>query len=183
MKALVIVDMQNDFVNEGGKLVVPGARDIIPNIQALINAAKEKGIKIIFTRDWHPVDSAEFKVWPPHCIQGTDGAKIIDEFADAELNVLIDKDELSAWTNPQLKELFIENEAHEVIVCGVATEYCVKAFVDGASISGMDINLVVDAISGVELAKGNIVAATMVMACSGAVPITTKDMIEIIKVR
>ena len=78
-KALVIVDMQNDFVHPYGKLQVPYATDIISTIQELKKKAKAKGVPVIYTQDWHTKDDAEFKVWPEHCVENTLGAEIIDE--------------------------------------------------------------------------------------------------------
>ena len=179
MKALVIVDMQNDFVNADGKLAVPNAKDIVKEIQDLILTFKGKGQKVIYTADWHEKDDAEFNVWPEHCVKETEGAKIVKGLAATDATV-IKKTVLSAWSNPEMEEAL--EGVDEVFVVGVATEYCVKEFALGAAVKGLLTNLVVDAIKGVDEVpnakhtKGNVAYALTIMGAAGVVPIWSDEI-------
>jgi len=79
MKALFVIDMQNDFAKKGGALYFDGADKIIPFVLNLIEKYKSQNLPIIFTQDWHKEDDKEFEIWPKHCIKNTYGAEIIDE--------------------------------------------------------------------------------------------------------
>jgi len=70
-----IVDTQNDFMLKGGKVYVPGAEVIIPNLKRLVQASAKLGVRILGSADEHPPDSLEFKDWPPHCLVGTEGQR------------------------------------------------------------------------------------------------------------
>ena len=73
------VDAQADFMLPGGKLYVPGAEKIIPNIQRLVRGAMDAGIFLVSSGDAHPEGDPEFARFPPHCLRGTPGARIIPE--------------------------------------------------------------------------------------------------------
>jgi len=78
--ALIVVDMQKDFCYEGGALYGgPAVKQIISEIKPLVSDALECGLPVVFTQDYHSPEDPEFMVWPPHCIQDTGGADIIDE--------------------------------------------------------------------------------------------------------
>ncbi len=77
--ALLIVDMQNDFVKEGGKLVVPTAKDTIPAIRKLLDLARQHGMFVAYTQDTHLPNDPEFPIWGEHCLIGTWGWEIVDE--------------------------------------------------------------------------------------------------------
>ena len=188
MKALAVIDMQNDFVLQKGKLPVPGAPDIVETVRYCIERAREKGIKIIFTRDWHIEGDEEFKTWPEHCIAGTKGAEIVEPLRPlahgsftstmpAEDDIIISKQTISAWPKAEVAMA----EVDEVFVAGVATEYCVKAFVDGALDRGKKVTLIVDAIKGVDeipsvnKTRGSVTVACMEMARRGAGDIFSDD--------
>lgn len=147
-KALVIVDMQEDFVRPHGKLPVPNAEDIIKNIKLLVEQAGKNNIKIIYTRDWHDKNDKEFEIWPKHCIKNTEGAKIVSELMPQAGSYLIDKQELSAFSNPRCEEAL--KDIDEIYLTGVALEYCVYAFATGADALNIKVNLIVDAVKGVD---------------------------------
>ena len=69
------VDVQADFMLPGGKLYVPGAEKLIPNIQRLVSAAIENGVLLVASGDSHPENDPEFETFPPHCLRGTPGAR------------------------------------------------------------------------------------------------------------
>ncbi len=88
-KALLVIDMLNDFVLEGAPLEVPKGRKIIPALKRRIEEARREGIPIIYISDSHDKDDEEFKVWPPHAISGTKGAEIIKELQPEEKDYII----------------------------------------------------------------------------------------------
>lgn len=199
-KTLVIVDLQNDFIRKDGKLAVPGAESIIPNVLRLIEQAKKENWTIITTADIHSEDDPEFKVWPPHCLGGTEGSGIVDEVSKALNKVVMEghkyialsKDTLSVFeSNEDANEVFgrvceLDNETDSAMlyVCGVATEYCVKELVVGARKRAIPVSLIVDAIAGVDeipgvpKTKGAVVAAAMKMGRNCAEPVYTDDIVK-----
>src|SRR3712207_6647322 len=82
--ALVVVDMQNDFVKEGGTLVVPDAEATIPKIQGLLDLARGSGMRVVFTQDTHTDGDPEWEIWPEHVREGSWGWQIVDELAPRE---------------------------------------------------------------------------------------------------
>lgn len=90
-KALLVIDMLNDFVLEGAPLEVPEGRKILPALKRRIEEARREGIPIIYICDSHDKDDEEFKVWPPHAISGTKGAEIIKELKPEEKDYIIRK--------------------------------------------------------------------------------------------
>lgn len=82
------VDAQADFMLPGGKLYVPGAEKIIPNINRLVNRARQERVLLISSADAHQPDDPEFQQWPPHCVKGTAGAELIPEARAARLLVI-----------------------------------------------------------------------------------------------
>ncbi|SDY37619.1 isochorismatase family protein [Nitrosomonas sp. Nm33] len=132
--ALVIIDMQNDFL-PGGSLAVPMADTIIPVINRYLKLFHEHGLPVFATRDWHPPDHCSFQQqggpWPPHCIATTTGAAFYPEI-EFSINTQViskattaEKDAYSGFTDTQLHALLQELGIHRLFVGGVATEYCV----------------------------------------------------------
>ncbi|MEM0113783.1 MAG: isochorismatase family cysteine hydrolase, partial [Metallosphaera sp.] len=89
--ALLIIDMQNDFVDERGKLYVPQAKSTIPSIRRLIDLTRKEGGEVIYTQDWHLKDDPEFKIWGEHAVAGTWGAEIVEELAPERDDYVVKK--------------------------------------------------------------------------------------------
>ncbi|MCI5052742.1 MAG: nicotinamidase [Simkaniaceae bacterium] len=143
MKALIIVDMQNDFMPDGA-LPVEGGREIIPAINALMNEVD----LVVASRDFHPEDHISFAsnhdkkgigdvvdgqiLWPDHCIQHTRGSQLVDGLEVEKIVKIVDKaydrnvDSYSAFGGTDLHQFLQDKGVDEVIICGVATDYCVK---------------------------------------------------------
>jgi nicotinamidase/pyrazinamidase len=132
--ALVIIDMQNDFL-PGGSLAVPMADILIPVINRYLKLFHEDGLLIFATRDWHPPDHCSFRQqggpWPPHCIATTAGAAFHPEI-EFPINTqviskatTVERDAYSAFTGTQLHALLQELGIRRLFIGGVATEYCV----------------------------------------------------------
>ena len=129
MKALIIVDLQNDFC-PGGALGVKDGDKIVPTINQLTGK-----FDVVFTsQDWHPEDSKHFEGWPKHCIRDTEGAELHPGLDRSKVDYFLLKgtskndDGYSAFeaTNINLAETLKNNNIDEVYICGLTTEYCVK---------------------------------------------------------
>src|SRR5215469_12943735 len=190
------VDAQRDFMLPGGKLYVPGAEKIIPNIQRLVKAAADAGVFIVSSRDAHTENDPEFQRFPPHCVKGTPGAQIIpegltkdvvrienDETERLATNVLahsqavIEKQSLDVFDNPHASEIVerLGNDA-EYIVFGVVTEYCVRCAAKGLLERGRKVFIVKNAIETLKPEDGGRALAELQSA--GARLISTEKALQ-----
>ena len=125
MKAIIIIDMLNDFVT--GSLKCERAQRIIPNIKKLAASARQAGIPVIYSNDaHHPNVDHEFSVWGPHAIEGTPGAKVIPELSPQKGDYVIPKRRYSSFFGTELDELLRELKVQEVILCGLHTHICIR---------------------------------------------------------
>jgi len=177
MRALIVVDVQNDFLS-GGSLAVPRSNEIIPVINKLVSHFD----LVVFSRDWHPEEHVSFcerhkvdpfttiemagediSVFPKHCVQNTDGAKVSPDiqfdnvpFVIANKGMEKDRDCFSAMQgivhhhDQVLSQFLLSRGYNEVYVCGLATDYCVKETVMDALKDGFKVGLLLPAIRGVE---------------------------------
>ncbi|MDA1189548.1 MAG: cysteine hydrolase [Chloroflexi bacterium] len=123
--AVLVVDMLVGFLEPGHNLYCgEEARGIIPNIKRLIETEQAKGSKVFFIADNHDPDDLEFKVFPPHCIKGTEESEVIRELSNYE-GVYIPKKRYSAFFGTDLEQRLAKLNPEKVIVCGVCTDICV----------------------------------------------------------
>jgi len=159
-KALLIIDFQNDFTS-GGALEVPHGDEIAEPVKRLADR-----FDLVFaTRDWHPPDHASFETqggpWPIHCVQGAHGAQFHPAMEHVHLDAVVDvgrgrEDEgYSGFENSDLARLLRDHDAGEVYVCGLATDYCVRASAIDACKEGFDVTVVEDAVRAVEVNPGD----------------------------
>lgn len=129
--ALIVVDVQNGFTKFGA-LASPVCRDAIPRIVEQARTARARGDHLIFTTDWHRPDDLEFRVFPPHCIQGSDEAEIVDELkAFADGATIVRKRRYSAFFGTELDRVLSDLHPGRVTVAGVCTDICVLHTVAG----------------------------------------------------
>jgi nicotinamidase/pyrazinamidase len=123
--AVLVIDMLRGFLEEGHPLY-GGAkvRNIIPNIQRLLEKEISKGSKIFFICDNHDPDDLEFQMFPPHCIAGTAEAEIIPELSKFVLEI-IKKKRYSAFYGTDLEKKLKKLKPGKLIICGVLTNICV----------------------------------------------------------
>jgi nicotinamidase/pyrazinamidase len=185
------VDTQMDFMLPGGKLYVPGAEKLIPNISRIVDTARENRAFLISSGDHHSPEDPEFKLFPPHCIKGTEGAQVIPEAlaqsvlavpnesafrlpADIERyqQVLIEKQTLDVFDNPHTAKIVngLSPDA-EFFVFGVVTEYCVRCAAQGLLDLGRAVSIVTDAIKQLDPAASS--KAVAELTAVGAKLITT----------
>jgi len=190
------VDAQADFMLPGGKLYVPGAEKIIPNIQRLVSAATETGVFLVSSGDAHPENDPEFQRFPPHCLRGTPGARIIPEGLTRDPvtipndssrklpedlfrhpQVVLEKQTLDVFDNPHTSELVERLGAGaEYVVFGVVTEYCVKCAAKGLLDRGRKVSVVRDAIETLNPEDGR--RAIHELQALGARLITTNEALK-----
>lgn len=182
--ALVIVDVQNDFADPSGGLSVPGGAGIVPAVNAEIERALAAGAAVAYTQDWHPAHTPHFAqdggIWPVHCVQETWGAALHPDLAVRGPVVRKGshgEDGYSGFSmrNPaggdpvptELDATLAGGGATRLVVCGLATDYCVKATaLDGLRL-GYETAVLVDAIRAVDLKPGDGEAALDAMASAG----------------
>ncbi|WP_324734836.1 nicotinamidase [Thermococcus sp. SY098] len=156
MEALIIVDMQKDFMPDGA-LPVPDGNKIIPKVEEYIKKFKEKGALIIATRDWHPPNHISFTEqggpWPKHCVQNTEGAEFVVKLPEDAIIISKadkpDKEAYSGFEGTNLAETLRKRGIKKVYICGVATEYCVRATALDALKYGFEVYILKDAIKGI----------------------------------
>ncbi len=149
--ALLLVDVQNDFC-PGGALAVPEGDAVVPVLNRWIEAATEGGVPVVATRDWHPPDHVSFEAqggpWPPHCVQGTEGAAFHPDLALPDDAVVVSKatapeaEAYSGFEGTGLADILRALGVRRVFVGGLATDYCVKATVLDALREGFEVRLV-----------------------------------------
>lgn len=130
--AVLVIDMQNDFLVEGAPLSFPGGLSIIPSIQRLLKTAHQKSIPVIYTQEIHRSDKVDFGLElqgdePEHCLEGTNGVEIIPDLAMQKGDHLIVKRRYSGFFGTDLDILLKCLEVDLLILTGVATDVCVRA--------------------------------------------------------
>ena len=175
-RALIVVDVQNDFC-PGGALAVPAGDEVVAPLNNLIEEFLSRGEPVYKSRDWHPSKTKHFAAyggtWPVHCVQDTRGAEFHPELIDdPRIRVVSkgmgDEDNYSAFDGTDLAERLRERNIEEVWVGGLATDYCVKNTVLDALREGFKVKAVENAMRPVELQPGDGERAIAGMQQSGA---------------
>ncbi|HDN90838.1 MAG TPA: nicotinamidase [Candidatus Aenigmarchaeota archaeon] len=182
--ALIVVDVQNDFVV--GSLAVPGALEIIPTINKYIEKFEKVGAPIFFTRDYHPPNHCSFLEnggkWPRHCVQGSFGAEFYKDLKiPKDVTVIAKgtdptKEAYSGFDGTYLESELRSKGIKKVFVCGLATDYCVKATVLDALARGFETYLLEDASKAVNLMPEDGKKAILEMIEKGAKVINLKEL-------
>jgi nicotinamidase/pyrazinamidase len=175
--ALIIVDMQNDFV-ESGALAVAGGRALVPSINRIVHDIGQT-VLVVTSQDWHPVKTGHFDKWPVHCVANTRGAELVEGLNLPENTIHVVKgtsgidDGYSAFEGCEqggktLERILREHDIRAVLICGIATDYCVKATALDAVKFKYHTTLITNACVGVshpttEAALKDMAAAEVVM--------------------
>jgi nicotinamidase/pyrazinamidase len=186
--ALVVVDLQNDFADPVGSLSVAGGDEIVARVNDAVGEAVEAGAVVVATQDWHPESTPHFEkdggIWPVHCVAGTWGAELHPAFelpADAPrirkgangedgYSGFTMRDPVTGEEIPtELEALLRERDVERVIVCGLATDYCVNATALDAVRLGFAVELIPDACAAVNLRANDGRKALAEMAEAGVV--------------
>ncbi len=201
MSALILVDLQNDFM-PGGALAVPGGDAVIPVANQLAGTFD----LVMATQDWHPpghgsfasqhpgkvpgeaveLDGLHQELWPDHCVQGTRGAELHSGLDTVQITRVFHKgtdpriDSYSAFfdnahrKSTGLTDYLKKNGVSEVYLMGLATDYCVKFSVLDAVKLGFKTNVIEDGCRGIDLQPGDVNKAIAEMEAAGAVIVSSK---------
>ena len=148
--ALVVVDMQNDFVKEGGTLVVPDAEATIPQIQSLLDLARESGIRVVFTQDTHDEGDPEWEIWPEHVRRGTWGWEIIGELQPLENELVVRKVRYDAFYGTSLDHFLRVWGVDTLVICGTVANICVHYTAASAALRWYEVVIPRDATSALD---------------------------------
>ena len=175
--ALIVVDVQNDFLPHGALAVAHGDEVVAP-LNRYLEAFARAGLPIFATRDWHPPNHCSFKAyggpWPPHCIAGTPGAAFASNLQlPPQAQVLSkattqEKDAYSGFGGTELRERLAAAGVRRVFVGGLATDVCVLNTVLDARKYGFEVVLIEDAVRAVEAKPGDGARALEQMKQAGA---------------
>ena len=200
------VDAQADFMLPGGKLYVPGAEKIIPNLNRLVEAARQERTLLISSADAHSPDDPEFREWPVHCVKGTAGAELIPEARAARQfvipnqsdfvlpgdlgsyqQILLEKNTLDVFDNPNTDKVLARLNASQnrrvgagldFLIFGVVTEYCVLRATDGLLRRDYRVGIVEDAIQSLDERKGHAILNDL--QARGARVISTSEALALL---
>lgn len=188
--ALIVVDVQNDFC-PGGSLAVNEGDKTVPVLNKYVELFLEAGLPVYFTRDWHPAKTVHFieqgGKWPPHCIQGTKGAefhpglnvpksaRLVTKGAGAE------EDSYSGFDGQvedgrSLSDSLRQDRVERLYMGGLATDYCVRQTALDALKEGFGVTVLLDAVKGVDVKKGDSERAVQELKIRGAATATLKEI-------
>jgi nicotinamidase-related amidase len=145
--ALVVVDMQNDFVSPGGALVVPDAARTVPVIAGLLARARDAGARVFYTQDTHGEGDPEFPIWGRHCPEGEWGWQIVDALAPRPGERVIRKLRYDGFFGTSLDHELRLAGVQTVVVCGTVANICVLHTAGSAALRGYRVVVPVDAVS------------------------------------
>lgn len=206
-RALLMVDIQNDFC-AGGALAVPEGDSTVDVANALIGYFKERDEPVVATQDWHPANHGSFASvqkaepytqgkldglrqtwWPDHCVQNSEGAKLHPLLNSKEIDAVFQKGEnplIDSYSGffdnghrqkTQLDDWLFRHEIKQLVVLGLATDYCVKFTVLDALTLGYDVIVITDGCRGVNLHPQDSLRAFQTMSAAGATLMTFADFI------
>lgn len=183
--ALIIVDMQNDFL-PGGSLAVPEGDQVIAPLNQYIDLFLQKHLPIYATRDWHPVNHCSFKKqggpWPPHCIADSEGARFSSDLKLPANTMIVskgttsEKDAYSGFEDTELAEMLRSEKIKRVFIGGLATDYCVLNTVKDALTQGFETVLLQDAVRAVNVQPEDGEKAKDEMQNAGAKTVTVEKL-------
>ena len=182
--ALVVVDVQNDFL-PGGRLAVPQGDEVMPVLNRYIAAFVQKHLPIFATRDWHPPNHCSFQSeggqWPSHCVMNTEGAAFAASLELPSSATIISKvtapgkEAYSGFEGTDLAERLRQEGVRRLYVGGLATDYCVLNTAKDGLRHGFKVMLLKDAIAAVNVAPADGRKAEEEMVRLGAVPIRLRE--------
>lgn len=183
--ALLVVDVQNDFADPGGSLYVKGGEEVVPVINLEIERARQAGAGVFYTQDWHPESTPHFQkdggVWPVHCVMDSWGAEFHPELVvdgpvvrkgsngeDGYSGFTMRDPQTGDTIATELAEILGAAGATQLVIAGLATDYCVKSTVLDARAKGYPTTVIQNGIRAVDLQPGDGDRAIEEMLAAGA---------------
>ncbi len=148
--ALVIIDMQNDFVRDEGTLQVKDAPGTVAAISRLLDLARGSEMRVVFSQDTHDPGDLEFEIWPEHALRATWGWEIIDELTPRDGELVVQKVRYDAFYGTQLDHMLRLWNVQTIVLCGTVANICVHYTAASAALRWYDVVIVKDAVSAIE---------------------------------
>jgi|tagenome__1003787_1003787.scaffolds.fasta_scaffold20112981_1 nicotinamidase-related amidase len=148
--ALVVVDMQHDFVSEGGALQVPEAAATVPAIARLLELARGSGMRVLFSQDTHGPGDPEFAIWPEHALEGSWGWGIVEAIAPVAGETVLRKPRYDAFYGTPLDHLLRVWGIDTLVLCGTVANICVHYTAASAALRWYHVVVVQDAVSALD---------------------------------
>lgn len=148
--ALVIIDMQNDFVRDAGTLQVHDAPSTVAAVGRLLKVARDSGMRVVFSQDTHDPGDPEFKIWPEHALRGTWGWEMIDELTPRDGELVVRKVRYDAFYGTELDHMLRLWAVKTIVLCGTVANICVHYTAASAALRWYEVVIPKDAVSAVE---------------------------------
>lgn len=145
--AIIVVDMQNDFVRKEGKLYVPSAESTVKPIAKLLERARSLGVRVIYTQDWHMKNDPEFRIWGEHALAGTWGAEVIDELKPLPEDFTVKKLRYDAFFGTPLDYYLRVNGVRNLVIVGTVANICVLHTAGSAALNWYNVAMPIDGVS------------------------------------
>lgn len=149
-RAVIVVDMLNDFTLDDAPLKVDENKKIIPNIRELIDNARSIGDSIIYVCDSHQENDKEFEIWPKHCVKGTKGAEIVSELKPLDNDFIVNKTTYDGFYNTVLHSLLSNLNINEIKICGCVSNICILHTASSAVLRGYKVEIPVNCIASLD---------------------------------
>jgi nicotinamidase-related amidase len=147
--AIVVVDMQNDFVDPRGSLCVPGAQATVPVIARLLQTCRSRGMLVVYTQDWHAPDDPEAALWGAHAVADTWGAEIVPQLAPVPGDVVVRKVRYDGFYGTPLAHELHRRRIDTLVITGTVSNICVLHTAGSAALRWMRVVVPVDAVSAI----------------------------------
>lgn len=149
-RALLVIDMLNDFTDKNAPLYVPDNWIIMPEVKRNILSARSRGEPVIYVCDSHAINDPEFHRWPPHAVGGTKGAQIVGELEPENEDIIVKKTTYSSFWKTELDKKLEELEIGTVRLTGCLTNICVMYTAFECTVRGFCVEVVRDAVAGID---------------------------------
>lgn len=175
--ALIVVDMQNDFVKKGGALLVPEAAATIPQIAHLLDLARDSGMRVVFSQDTHDDGDPEWEIWGEHVRRGSWGWQIVDELTPRDGELVVQKVRYDAFYGTSLDHFLRLWKTDTLVICGTVANICVHYTAASAALRWYQVVIPRDAVSA--LVDFDLESSLRQTAFLFAGKVTTSDALEV----
>ncbi len=171
--ALIVVDMQHDFVHPDGALYGPAAAEAVPRIARLVERARAAGVRVVYTQDWHPEGDPEFEVWGEHARAGSWGAEIVSELAPEAGDEIVRKVRFDAFYGTPLDHRLRVLGVSDLVIVGTVANICVLHTAGSAGLRHYRVVIAEDAVGALTPFDGAALLRQVTFLYGGTV--TTSD--------